>query len=107
MDCKLSLEVEPLFCTIALYDIDKQAKISENFHFQLNTGLMTDHMVCILTCLVQLNTNFLTEIGFRNVLQAMRFSDSCSWEGKSSVLSEIYLIFFIVGLLHCSRVQFV
>jgi hypothetical protein len=45
VDCKLNLEVEPLFCTIALYDIEKQVKISENFHFLINSHLMTDHMV--------------------------------------------------------------
>lgn len=45
VDCKLNLEVEPLFCTIALYDVEKQVKISENFHFHLNSEHMTEHMV--------------------------------------------------------------
>lgn len=45
VDCKLNMEVEPLFCTLALYDIEKQVKISENFHFHLNSEHMTEHMV--------------------------------------------------------------
>jgi hypothetical protein len=45
VECKLSLEVEPLFCTIALYDIEKQIKISENFHFVLHSDLLPEHMV--------------------------------------------------------------
>jgi hypothetical protein len=44
IECKLSLDVEPLFCTIALYDVEKQVKISENFHFVLNSELLPEHM---------------------------------------------------------------
>eukprot|EP00026_Physarum_polycephalum_P000113 Phypoly_transcript_00113.p1 GENE.Phypoly_transcript_00113~~Phypoly_transcript_00113.p1 ORF type:complete len:2230 (+),score=343.31 Phypoly_transcript_00113:65-6691(+) len=44
VECKLSMEVEPLFCTIALYDVEKQLKISENFHLVLHSDLLPEHM---------------------------------------------------------------
>jgi hypothetical protein len=28
--------IEPLFCRIALYDVDNYRKVSEDFHFTLN-----------------------------------------------------------------------
>ncbi|XDV48898.1 hypothetical protein PO909_018249 [Leuciscus waleckii] len=37
---KFEIEIEPLFATMALYDAKEKKKISENFHFDLNS----DHM---------------------------------------------------------------
>ena len=34
---KLDLEVEPVFATMALYDVKEKKKISENFYFDLNS----------------------------------------------------------------------
>ncbi len=48
LDIKLTLEIEPLFCTVALYDVESETKISENFHFTLNQDTMTEHMVHFL-----------------------------------------------------------
>ncbi|KAL5022031.1 hypothetical protein ScPMuIL_001186 [Solemya velum] len=37
LQLKLELDVEPLFATMALYDAKDKKKISENFHFDLNS----------------------------------------------------------------------
>ncbi|XP_051525356.1 dedicator of cytokinesis protein 8-like isoform X1 [Myxocyprinus asiaticus] len=34
---KFEIEIEPLFATMALYDLKEKKKISENFHFDLNS----------------------------------------------------------------------
>ncbi|XP_062854998.1 dedicator of cytokinesis protein 8 [Trichomycterus rosablanca] len=34
---KFEIEIEPMFATMALYDLKEKKKISENFHFDLNT----------------------------------------------------------------------
>uniref|UniRef100_A0A8C2KWU6 Dedicator of cytokinesis 8 n=1 Tax=Cyprinus carpio TaxID=7962 RepID=A0A8C2KWU6_CYPCA len=37
---KFDIEIEPLFATMALYDLKEKKKISENFHFDINTDQM-------------------------------------------------------------------
>ncbi|RXN18411.1 dedicator of cytokinesis 8 isoform X1 [Labeo rohita] len=37
---KFEIEIEPLFATMALYDLKEKKKISENFHFDLNSDQM-------------------------------------------------------------------
>ncbi|TRY86506.1 hypothetical protein DNTS_010131 [Danionella cerebrum] len=37
---KFEIEIEPLFATMALYDVKEKKKISENFHFDLNSDQM-------------------------------------------------------------------
>ncbi|XP_033636293.1 dedicator of cytokinesis protein 7-like isoform X4 [Asterias rubens] len=45
---KLDLEVEPIFASMALYDVREKKKISENFYFDLNTeaikGMIKSHL---------------------------------------------------------------
>ncbi|XP_038048649.1 dedicator of cytokinesis protein 7-like isoform X4 [Patiria miniata] len=45
---KLDLEVEPIFASMALYDVREKKKISENFYFDLNTeslkGMIKTHL---------------------------------------------------------------
>jgi hypothetical protein len=36
-ELKFQLELEPLFCTLAIYDMERRTRISENFHFTLNS----------------------------------------------------------------------
>nr|XP_033780870.1 dedicator of cytokinesis protein 8 isoform X2 [Geotrypetes seraphini] len=48
---KFDIEIEPLFASIALYDIKERKKISENFHCDLNSeqfkGFLRAHTPCI------------------------------------------------------------
>uniref|UniRef100_A0A671L6F9 Dedicator of cytokinesis 8 n=1 Tax=Sinocyclocheilus anshuiensis TaxID=1608454 RepID=A0A671L6F9_9TELE len=37
---KFDIEIEPLFATMALYDLKEKKKISENFHFDINSDQM-------------------------------------------------------------------
>uniref|UniRef100_A0A8C1KIR3 Dedicator of cytokinesis 8 n=1 Tax=Cyprinus carpio TaxID=7962 RepID=A0A8C1KIR3_CYPCA len=37
---RFDIEIEPLFATMALYDLKEKKKISENFHFDINTDQM-------------------------------------------------------------------
>ncbi|XP_066449720.1 dedicator of cytokinesis protein 6 isoform X4 [Eleutherodactylus coqui] len=37
---KFEIEIEPIFCDMALYDAKEKKKISENFHFDLNSDAM-------------------------------------------------------------------
>lgn len=37
LQLKLDLEVEPIFCSMAIYDAKEKKKLSENFYFDLNT----------------------------------------------------------------------
>ncbi|XP_068192082.1 dedicator of cytokinesis protein 7 isoform X1 [Antennarius striatus] len=47
LSLKFEIEIEPIFGTIALYDVKEKKKISENFYFDLNSdqmkGLMKPH----------------------------------------------------------------
>uniref|UniRef100_A0A670KC74 Dedicator of cytokinesis 8 n=1 Tax=Podarcis muralis TaxID=64176 RepID=A0A670KC74_PODMU len=48
---KFEIEIEPLFASLALYDIKERKKISENFHCDLNSeqfkGFLRSHVPCI------------------------------------------------------------
>ncbi|XP_034956196.2 dedicator of cytokinesis protein 8 isoform X3 [Zootoca vivipara] len=48
---KFEIEIEPLFASLALYDIKERKKISENFHCDLNSeqfkGFLRSHAPCI------------------------------------------------------------
>ncbi|XP_063043181.1 dedicator of cytokinesis protein 7-like isoform X2 [Engraulis encrasicolus] len=48
LSLKFEIEIEPIFGTLALYDIKEKKKISENFHFDLNSdqmkGLLRPHI---------------------------------------------------------------
>ncbi|KAJ6669596.1 hypothetical protein lerEdw1_000145 [Lerista edwardsae] len=48
---KFEIEIEPLFATLALYDIKERKKISESFHCDLNSeqfkGFLRSHTPCI------------------------------------------------------------
>lgn len=50
---KFEIEIEPIFATMALYDLKEKKKISENFHFDLNPdqmkGLLRSHTARIDT----------------------------------------------------------
>uniref|UniRef100_A0A668A6J3 Dedicator of cytokinesis 6 n=1 Tax=Myripristis murdjan TaxID=586833 RepID=A0A668A6J3_9TELE len=47
LSLKFEIEIEPIFGTLALYDVKEKKKISENFHFDLNSdqmkGLLKSH----------------------------------------------------------------
>uniref|UniRef100_A0A3B1JP99 Dedicator of cytokinesis 6 n=1 Tax=Astyanax mexicanus TaxID=7994 RepID=A0A3B1JP99_ASTMX len=47
LSLKFEIEIEPIFGTLALYDVKEKKKISENFHFDLNSdqtkGLLRPH----------------------------------------------------------------
>ncbi|KAL7830730.1 hypothetical protein SRHO_G00318570 [Serrasalmus rhombeus] len=47
LSLKFEIEIEPIFGTLALYDVKEKKKISENFHFDLNSeqmkGLLRSH----------------------------------------------------------------
>ncbi|KAI4895013.1 hypothetical protein NFI96_016225 [Prochilodus magdalenae] len=40
LSLKFEIEIEPIFGTLALYDVKEKKKISENFHFDLNSDQM-------------------------------------------------------------------
>uniref|UniRef100_A0AAR2JLK4 Dedicator of cytokinesis 6 n=1 Tax=Pygocentrus nattereri TaxID=42514 RepID=A0AAR2JLK4_PYGNA len=40
LSLKFEIEIEPIFGTLALYDVKEKKKISENFHFDLNSEQM-------------------------------------------------------------------
>ncbi|XP_060799164.1 dedicator of cytokinesis protein 7-like [Neoarius graeffei] len=40
LSLKFEIEIEPIFGTLALYDVKEKQKISENFHFDLNSDQM-------------------------------------------------------------------
>ncbi|XP_065185199.1 dedicator of cytokinesis protein 7-like [Sycon ciliatum] len=44
LDLQLELEVEPFFAVMALYDVREKKKISENFHFDLNSTTINKMM---------------------------------------------------------------
>ncbi|XP_008101523.2 dedicator of cytokinesis protein 8 isoform X1 [Anolis carolinensis] len=48
---KFEIEIEPLFASLALYDIKERKKISENFHCDLNSeqfkGVLRSHTPCV------------------------------------------------------------
>ncbi|TSZ68953.1 Dedicator of cytokinesis protein 6 [Bagarius yarrelli] len=47
LSLKFEIEIEPIFGTLALYDVKEKKKISENFHFDLNSdqikGMLRPH----------------------------------------------------------------
>uniref|UniRef100_A0A8C3CQ47 Dedicator of cytokinesis 7 n=1 Tax=Cairina moschata TaxID=8855 RepID=A0A8C3CQ47_CAIMO len=46
--CKFEIEIEPIFASLALYDVKEKKKISENFYFDLNSeqmkGMLRPHV---------------------------------------------------------------
>lgn len=48
LSLKFEIEIEPIFASLALYDVKEKKKISENFYFDLNSeqmkGLLRPHV---------------------------------------------------------------